>query len=68
VSELPNDWADAVAKAVMEAYRQGRIDGMTEAADHVTHFPHANVTHRRHQVQCVEQVRRNIERLKERND
>jgi hypothetical protein len=62
---IPNDWAEAVAKAAVEAYRRGRIDGITEAADHVENFPHANVTHRRHQKQCVEQLWRNVQRLKE---
>jgi hypothetical protein len=65
MSEVPNDWADAVAKAAVEAYRKGRIDGLIEAADHVENFPHANVTHRRHQKQCVEQVWRQVARLKE---
>jgi len=62
--QIPDGWADAVAKSAVEAYRRGRIDGLIEAADHVENFPHANVTYRRHQKKCVEQVWRQVAWLK----
>jgi len=61
---MPEEWAAVVAKAAVDAYRRGRIDELITTADYVEHYPHSNVTMRRHQATLVVQLRRKIELLK----